>query len=41
MPVGATRREKSQIDSYVDERLALFDSKKRNQRGRRWAEVHT
>jgi hypothetical protein len=38
---GNSTRKFTQIDSYVHERLALFDSKKRNQRGRRWAEVHT
>ncbi len=31
----------SQIDSYVHERLSLFDSKKRGRAGRRWGEVHT
>ena len=31
----------SQIDSYVHERLALFDSKKRQKSGRRWGKVHT
>jgi RNA-directed DNA polymerase len=30
-----------QVDSYVQERLALFDSKKRQKRGRRWGEIHT
>ncbi len=38
---GNSTRKFAQIDSYVHERLALFDSKKRNQRGRRWAQVHT
>ena len=33
-------RSFTQIDSYVHERLALFDSKKRRKRGRRWAEAH-
>jgi hypothetical protein len=31
----------SQIDIYVRERLALFDSKKRGKHGRRWGQVHT
>jgi group II intron reverse transcriptase/maturase len=31
----------SQIDRYVHERLALFDSKKRGRSGRRWGAVHT
>ena len=30
-----------QIDSYVQERLALFNSKKRQKSGRRWGTVHT
>jgi RNA-directed DNA polymerase len=30
-----------QVDSYVRERLALYDSKKRGKSGRRWATVHT
>jgi RNA-directed DNA polymerase len=30
----------SQIDSYVQERLALFDSKKRQRSGRRWGDAH-
>jgi len=30
----------SQIDRYVHERLALFDSKKRQTRGRRWGVAH-
>jgi RNA-directed DNA polymerase len=38
---GNSSRQFSQIDSYVHERMALFDSKKRNQRGRRWGQVHT
>jgi hypothetical protein len=33
---GNSSRKFSQIDSYVQERLALFDSKKRQKRGRRW-----
>ena len=31
----------TQIDSYVQERLALFDSKKRQRAGRRWGEEHS
>ena len=38
---GNSARKFSQIDDYVRERLALFDSKKRQRSGRRWAEVHT
>jgi group II intron reverse transcriptase/maturase len=38
---GNSSRKFSQIDSYVHERLALFDSKKRQKTGRRWTEVHT
>jgi len=38
---GNSSRKFSQIDSYVQERLALFDSKKRQRSGRRWGEVHT
>jgi RNA-directed DNA polymerase len=37
---GNSTRKFTQIDSYVHERLALFDSKKRKKRGRRWAEAH-
>jgi len=37
---GNSTRKFTQIDSYVPERLALFDSKKRKKRGRRWAEAH-
>lgn len=36
---GNSAKKFSQIDSYVRERLALFDSKKRQKSGRRW-EVH-
>lgn len=39
--VGNSARKFSQIDSYVHERLALFDSKKRHRAGRRWGQVHT
>jgi RNA-directed DNA polymerase len=38
---GNSTRKFVQIDSYVRERLALFDSKKRGKSGRRWGEVHT
>ena len=38
---GNSGRKFSQIDAYVHERLALFDSKKHQKVGRRWAEVHT
>jgi RNA-directed DNA polymerase len=37
---GNSREKFNQIDSYVRERLALFDSKKRGQTGRRWGQVH-
>jgi group II intron reverse transcriptase/maturase len=37
---GNSSRQFSRIDQYVRERLALFDSKKRQKSGRRW-EVHT
>jgi group II intron maturase len=38
---GYSGRKFTQIDSYVQERLALFDSKKRKKSGRGWAEAHT
>jgi len=38
---GNSSRQFSQIDRYVHERLALFNSKKRNRRGRRWGQIHT
>jgi hypothetical protein len=38
---GNSSRKFAQVDRYVHERLALFDSKKRQRRGRRWGEVHT
>jgi hypothetical protein len=38
---GNSTRQFSRIDSYVKERLALFDSKKRQRSGRRWGLVHT
>lgn len=37
---GNSTRQFDQIDGYVRERLALFDSKKRHRSGRRW-EVHS
>jgi RNA-directed DNA polymerase len=37
---GNSSRHFSRIDSYVYERLALFDSKKRGKRGRRWGQDH-
>lgn len=37
---GNSARQFSWIDNYVRERLALFDSKKRNKPGRRWGIVH-
>ena len=37
---GNSSRKFAQIDNYVRERLAIFDSKKRQKRGRRWGEVH-
>jgi RNA-directed DNA polymerase len=39
--VGNSSRKFTQVDSYVQERLALFDSKKRQKSGRRWGTVHT
>jgi len=38
--LGNSTRKFAQIDGYLHERLALFDSKKREKRGRRWAEAH-
>ncbi|HVA06078.1 MAG TPA: group II intron maturase-specific domain-containing protein [Acidimicrobiales bacterium] len=38
---GNSSRKFSQIDTYVHERLALFDSKKRQRSGRRWGAAHT
>ena len=38
---GNSSRQFSWIDDYVHERLALFDSKKRQKRGRRWGRMHT
>ena len=35
---GNSSRHFSRIDSYVQERLALFDSKKRGRHGRRWGQ---
>src|SRR2546428_8796009 len=37
---GNSTRKFTQIDSYVHQRLALFDSKKRGRRGPRWANEH-
>jgi len=38
---GNSTRQFTQVDSYVRERLALHDSKKRGRQGRRWGQVHT
>lgn len=38
---GNSARKFAQVDEYVRERLALFDSKKRQKRGRRWGTAHT
>jgi RNA-directed DNA polymerase len=38
---GHSSRQFSRIDSYVREWLALFDSKKRGRRGRKWGQAHT
>ncbi|MGH7869632.1 MAG: group II intron maturase-specific domain-containing protein [Candidatus Dormibacteraceae bacterium] len=38
---GNSNRKFSQIDSYVKEQLALFDSKKRQRSGCRWERIHT
>lgn len=38
---GNSSRHFNRIDSYVHERLALFDSKKRQRSGRRWGQVNT
>jgi group II intron reverse transcriptase/maturase len=38
---GHSSRQFSRIDNYVRERLALFDSKKRGKRGRRWGQAHS
>jgi RNA-directed DNA polymerase len=37
---GNSSRHFSRIDSYVQERLALFDSKKHGRHGRRWGKAH-
>lgn len=37
---GNSAKKFTQIDAYVQERLALFDSKKRGKSGRRWRGVH-
>lgn len=39
--VGNSSRKFTQIDDYVHERLALFESKKHQKSGRRWGAVHT
>jgi RNA-directed DNA polymerase len=38
---NASRRKFIQVDRYVHERLALFDSKKRRKSGRGWGNRHT
>jgi hypothetical protein len=38
---GNSTRKFTQVDSYVRERIALWDSKKRGKSGRRWGRVHT
>lgn len=38
---GNSAEKFTQIDSYVHERLALFDSKKRGWGGRRWGKTHS
>jgi RNA-directed DNA polymerase len=38
---GNSGKKFGQIESYVIQRLALFDSKKHQRKGRRWTEVHT
>ncbi len=38
---GQSTRKFAQVDSYVHERLAMFDSRKRGKKGRRWTELHT
>ncbi len=38
---GHSTRKFTQVDSYVRERLSLYDSKKRGKSGRRWGQVHT
>jgi group II intron reverse transcriptase/maturase len=38
---GNSTRQFTQVDSYVRERLALHDSKRRGKQGRRWGHVHT
>jgi hypothetical protein len=37
---GQSTRKFTQVDSYVYERLAQFDSRKRGKRGPRWAQVY-
>jgi hypothetical protein len=38
---GNSTRKFTQVDSYVRERIALWDSEKRGKWGRRWGRVHT
>ncbi|GAC1488324.1 MAG: hypothetical protein NVS1B16_15600 [Pseudarthrobacter sp.] len=38
---GNSTRKFTQVDSYVRERLSLYDSQKRGKSGRRWGQVHT
>lgn len=38
---GNSAKKFTQIDLYVHERLALFDSKKRGRSGRRWGSAHS
>jgi RNA-directed DNA polymerase len=38
---GNSGKKFGQIESYVHQRLALFDSKKHQRKGRRWTQVHT
>ena len=38
---GNSTRKFTQVDSYVHERLALYDSKKRGRSGRQWGKVHS
>ncbi len=38
---GNSTRKFTQVDSYVRERIALWDSRKRGKSGRRWGQVHT
>jgi RNA-directed DNA polymerase len=38
---GNSAKKFTQIDTYVQERLSLFDSKKRRRGGRAWQQIHT